>query len=88
VHGLNQRFRIIHPFHPLRDREFEMLDARWSWGKRWLYCCDDEGQLFAVPSQWTDQAEQDPFVAVGAGRAHGRIEDLLRLAELVEALLR
>ena len=88
VHRLNGTFRITHPFHPLRGRAFESVDARWSWGTHWLYCCDDEGRLFAVPSQWTDQAEPEPFVAIGGGRAHGRVEDLLQLLELVEGLRR
>jgi len=80
---VNRRFRVTHPFHPLRGREFDTLDERWSWGKRWLYCCEDDGRLFCVPASWTDQAEQDPFVVISAGRAMARVEDLLRLAELL-----
>ena len=80
------RFRVTHPFHPLRGREFEVLDERWSWGKEWLYCSDDDGRLFAVPAQWTDRAQPDPFVVVAAGRACSRMEDLVGLAELVVAL--
>ena len=80
------RFCITHPFHPLRGREFELVDSRWSWGKEWMYCADDEGRLFAVPAQWTDRAQPDPFVMVAAGRALSRFEDLVHLAELVAAV--
>jgi hypothetical protein len=78
------RFRITHPFHPLRGQELVAVDERWSWGKRWLYCSEEDGGLFCVPAQWTDDAEQDPFVLVSAGRAWGRVEDLLRLADMVQ----
>ena len=77
------RFRITHPFHPLRGQELVTVDERWSWGKRWLYCSDDSGRLFCVPAQWTDAGDQDPFVLVSAGRACGRVEDLLRLVDLL-----
>ncbi len=83
VSEVKAAFRVTHPFHPLRGRQLVSVDERWSWGKRWLYCNDDEGRLFCVPAQWTDWADPDPFVTVSAGRAYGRVEDLLRLAELV-----
>jgi hypothetical protein len=82
VHGVNCRFRVTHPFHPLRGREFDLLDERWSWGKHWLYCSEEDGRLFCLPSSWTDRAEADPFLVVSAGRAKVRVEDLLRLVEL------
>jgi hypothetical protein len=36
----------------------------------------------AMPIAWTDEAAPDPFVALAAGRAYFRMEDLLRLVEL------
>ena len=88
VRQVNGGFEITHPFHPLRGRTFVAQDERWSWGKRWLYCFDDEGRLFCVPAQWTNVGDEDPFVAVSGGRAHARVEDLLRLVELVERVRR
>ena len=83
MHGVRNRFRVTHPFHPLLGREFDTLDERWSWGKRWLYCSEGDGRLFCLPASWTDQAEQDPFVVISAGRAKARVEELLRLTELL-----
>lgn len=78
------RFRITHPFHPLRGQQLVAVDERWSWGRRWLYCSEENGKLFCVPAQWTDVEGEDAFVRVSAGRALGRVEDLLRLADLLQ----
>jgi len=43
-------------------------------------------QLAHFPVSWTDIADPDPFVEVSQGRAAARVEDLLRLAQLVEDL--
>ena len=55
-----------------------------SWGKEWLDFHDATGGLSAIPIDWTDRAEPDPFVVVAAGRCHLRFEDLLRLVGMVE----
>ena len=36
-------------------------------------------------SQWTDFVPADPYLSVGRGRSHFRIEDLLVLATVVSA---
>ena len=55
-----------------------------SWGREWLDFHDATGALSAIPIDWTDRAEPDPFVVVAAGRCHLRFEDLLRLVHMVE----
>ena len=55
-----------------------------SWGRAWLDFHDATGRLSAIPTDWTDRAEPDPFVVVAAGRCHLRFADLLRLVDLVE----
>jgi hypothetical protein len=45
-------------------------------------------ELAYFPASWTDVGEADPFVALSAGRAMARVEDLLRLTELVKDLTR
>lgn len=74
--------RVTHPFHPLRGREFELVDRRQTWGEDRVYYQDGD-ELKRMPATWTSAAIVDPFVAVSAGRASFRIEDLLSLAELV-----
>ena len=80
---LERRFRVTHPFHPLRSQEFDFVVHRNSWGREWLDFHDATGGLSAIPIDWTDRAEPDPFVMVAAGRCHLRFEDLLRLVDMV-----
>jgi hypothetical protein len=37
-----------------------------------------------MPASWTSVGLGDPFTALAAGRCHFRMEDLLRLVELVK----
>lgn len=46
----------------------------------------EDGQLAYLPAAWTDAGPVDPFVVLSAGRAVARVEDLLRLAKLMEGL--
>ena len=79
-------FRLTHPFHPLAGREFEVVDFRKSWGDTWVYFYDDEGELRSIRAGWTDWGGKDPFVAMAAGRAHFRADDLLRLVALIDGV--
>jgi hypothetical protein len=47
---------------------------------------DETGRLWKIPACWTDVVAEDPFVVVAAGRSPFRATDLLKLAELVDAL--
>ena len=81
------QFRITHPFHPRCDETFERIDYRRSFGGEMLDARDASGKPIAVPLAYTDAAyEEDPFLAISAGRAYFRIEDLLELAEVLVEL--
>jgi hypothetical protein len=82
----NKTFRIIHPFHPYRNIEFEIDSVR-----RIAYECrvlffNAKGRRSSVPLDWTDIGTGDPFVAVSAVRALFRVEDLLGLVRLIEEI--
>lgn len=47
---------------------------------------DPEARLRRIPVEWTDLAPLDPFVEVSEGRSPFRVEDLLRLAALLDGL--
>jgi len=38
VNNLKQRIRIIHPFHPLFNQEFDLVAYRKSWLRQWGRC--------------------------------------------------
>ncbi|HHK41346.1 MAG TPA: hypothetical protein ENJ50_02910 [Planctomycetaceae bacterium] len=74
---------ITHPFHPLHGRVYRLESTRRGWGEDQVYFYAEDGRLQRLPASWTDAVERDPFVVVAEGRAHFRLDDLLRLAELV-----
>ena len=78
--------RITHPFHPLRGREFPLLDERRNRHGDRVWFQADDGVLRTVPRAWTSLAACDPFEVIAAGRAWFRPEDLTHLVALVSAL--
>jgi hypothetical protein len=79
----NRTFRIIHPFHPYKNIEFEIDTIRTLPGERRVFFFNQKGCKSSVPLDWTDIGLQDPFVVVSSGRALFRVEDLLGLVRLV-----
>lgn len=79
---------MTHPFHPLAGGEFEFVKRRRNWQADRVYFFDGEGELVAVPAEWTDVVPVDPFVVVSAGRSPFHAEGLLELSELVRSLAR
>jgi hypothetical protein len=67
---------------------FSLVTYRQNWGDARVYYHDDSGRLRSIPAGWTDVVSSDPFVVVSAGRSWFRVEELVVLASLVEALLR
>ena len=86
VHFLKRQFKITHPFHPLFQQEFTLLLYRKSWGRTYVEYVDAQDNVGAVPLEWTDAAPPDSFVAISATRAVFRIQELLRLKQLVDSL--
>jgi hypothetical protein len=56
---------------------------RQSWGENRVYYHDANGRLCSFPASFTSMARVDPFVVVAAGRSYFRVEDLLRLVQLI-----
>jgi hypothetical protein len=79
----NKTFRIIHPFHPYKDTEFEIDQVRNVAAERRVFFFNQKGRKSSVPLDWTDIGVQDPFVVLSAGRALFRVEDLLDLVRLI-----
>ena len=52
----------------------------------WLFFFDRSGAQCRVPISFTSLAPPDPFVVVAAGRSDFRLEDLLKLVNLVGEL--
>ncbi len=77
---------MTHPFHPLHGGTFEVVDRRGGRGDEFLYLEMGDGQVHRVPAAWTSLGRIDEFVALSNGRSAFRVEDLVRLVELLEQL--
>jgi hypothetical protein len=86
--GAGRTFWIIHPFHPWCGRQFELVAYKNAWGEDRVFFYNEHQQLTGLTASWTDVVAVDPFVAVSAGRALFRAEDLLELASLIKVLTR
>ena len=63
-----------------------MIEYRQAWGEERVYFLDAKGHMQRLPTSWTDVVGEDPFVTVAAGRSPLRLEDLLRLVDLLDRL--
>ncbi len=78
--------RVTHPFHPWAGREFTFVDRRLAWDEDRVALTDENGEVVSLPAAWTDVDPVDPFVAMAGGRCPFRVEDLLAVADLLDAL--
>jgi len=79
-----QRFRVVHPFHPLHGQEFEKLRGRDGVPEDRVYFEDRDGREASIPKHFTDLGPLDPVVIMGQGRCRFRVADLLELCSLVD----
>jgi hypothetical protein len=86
VAKLRNRFKVIHPFHPLFQRDFELVHYSKNFGCEYVEYYNDVGEVDCIPLAWTDAQGLDPFLEISGGRSFFRLEDLLRLLDLVSDL--
>jgi hypothetical protein len=77
---------VTHPFHPLREREWDLVVYRHNWGEDRAYFHDEEGRLRSIPAAWTSLVGADPVVVLGSGRSPFRVADLLELVRLLRSI--
>jgi Family of unknown function (DUF5372) len=78
------RFRITHPFHPLRGAERELVTRKRTWGEDRVFYYDLDGKLKSLMANVTDMATIDSFERISAGRSAFRVDDLLELRHLID----
>jgi hypothetical protein len=78
------RFRITHPFHPLRGAEYELVTRKLTWGEDRVFYYDSNGKLKSLLTNVTDVVSTDAFHRVSAGRSAFRVDDLLELRHLFD----
>ena len=79
---------IVHPFHPLRGKQFAVLKSRLVRGVECLVLKGSESGTFAVPRDWTDQARPDAYRDAEIGPRFLKLESLLSIVELSNSISR
>jgi hypothetical protein len=82
VGSTGARFRITHPFHPLRGTEYELVTRKLTWGEDRVFYYDASGKLKSLLTNVTDLVSKDAFDRISAGRSSFRADDLLELWRL------
>ena len=77
---------MIHPYHPLCGQTFELAAENREFGQDRVFYRNPDGRMRYLPRRWTNLAAPDLFVIAAAGRAYFRLEDLVRVAELIKEL--
>jgi hypothetical protein len=79
-----ERFRITHPFHPLRGAEYELVTRKLTWGEDRVFYYDPSGKLKSLLTNVTDVVPKDAFERISADRSAFRVDDLLELRHLFD----
>jgi hypothetical protein len=77
---------ILHPFHPLRGRRFEVLKKRRVAGVDTLVLRELKRGSFTVAREWTDWADPPQSDSLRFSPQRFDAESLLDLVTLLEAL--
>jgi hypothetical protein len=86
VGSTSGRFRITHPFHPLRGAEYELVTRKLTWGEDRVFYYDPGGNLKSLMTNVTDVVSMDAFDRISAGRSALRVDDLLELRSIFDKL--
>jgi len=78
----------MHPFHPLRGKQFAVLKSRLVRGVECLVLKGSESGTFAVPRDWTDQARPDAYRDAEVVPRLLKLECLLSIVELSNSISR
>jgi len=76
----------MHPFHPLRGKQFAVLKARCVRGVECLVLKGSESGTFAIPRDWTSEARPDPYRDAEVGVRFLKLESLLSIVERLHAI--
>jgi hypothetical protein len=70
----------------LSGKTLEVAARNREFGEDRIFYLGPDGRMRFLPARWTSLGTPDPFVMAAAGRAYFRLEDLVRLAELIKEL--
>ena len=77
---------ITHPFHPFKDQRFKVLKRRKLAGENTIIIQGSYRGTFAVPIEWTDQADPTPYDFEKTSPPILSFRCLIALTEIIERL--
>ena len=77
---------VIHPFSPLRNQKFELIERKRCWGEDRLLCFDEAGNYRRILTSWTDFVPNDVFEEASRGRAYMSGDSMVELASFLKNL--
>ena len=75
---------VTHPFSPLREHKFVLIERKQCWGEDRLLCFDETGNYRRILTSWTDYAPHDVFEVTSNGRAYLSGDSMIGLALYLE----
>jgi len=84
--GKDVYFKVVHPFNPMNQNEYALIERKLAWGEDRVFFIDEHGQYRSIPASWTNFYEEDPFVKLAGGKAFFRYQDLLLLGKLMDKI--
>jgi len=77
---------ITHPYHPFKGQRFKVLKRRKVAGEDTIIIQGSCRGTFAVPCDWTDQADPNPYDSLNITDPILSSQCLLALTELIEQI--
>jgi hypothetical protein len=74
----------MHPFHPLRGAEYELVHRGHNWGEDRVFFYGPNGVLRSFHTNVTDVVPVDAFTRISEGRSAFRVDDLLELRQRLD----
>ena len=75
---------VTHPFSPLRENKFVLIERKQCWGEDRLLCFDETGNYRRILTSWTDYALHDVFEVTSNGRAYLSGASMIGLASYLK----
>ena len=87
-HGGIHKFRVTHPFHPLYGQEFEIIENKRIQARDRVFFRQKDGSKGSLPLVWCDLRPPDPYLDIEGKHSPFRVEDLLKLSDMIEEVRR
>ena len=87
-YGGIHKFRVTHPFHPLYGQEYEIIECKQIQARDRVFFNQKDGSKGSLPLAWCDLRPPDPYLDIEGKHSPFRVEDLLKLSDIIKEVRR